>query len=119
MDSPSYLLDTDIVIYWLKNKYPVIKRKIETIDDDCIFLSSITAAELYFGAYNSQRRKDNLLLVDRLLQKINIVYFEEKAAASFGEIKAELTGKGKIISDSDLFIASTAISNNFTLVTNN
>ena len=37
----------------------------------------------------------------------------------FGKIKADLKKEGKIINDSDLFIASIAISNKMRLVTNN
>lgn len=115
----NYLLDTDIVIYWLKNKYPNINQKINKINDDCIFISSITVAELYFGAYNSDRIEENTLLIADLLNEINVVVFDENGGKSFGEIKSELKRKGQIICDSDLFIAATAILNNFILVTNN
>ncbi|MEJ2055676.1 MAG: hypothetical protein P8X42_17315 [Calditrichaceae bacterium] len=38
---------------------------------------------------------------------------------TFGELKAKLQKKGNTLSDMDLIIASTALSMNFTLVTNN
>jgi len=38
---------------------------------------------------------------------------------TFGEIKADLKVKGKTIEDMDLLIASTAITHNMILVTNN
>jgi len=115
----AYLLDTDIVIYWLKNKYPKINKKIKRIDDESIFISSISVAELYFGAFNSARPGENKQLINELLEKINVVHFDESAAECFGEIKYLLKSKGNIISDSDLFIAAAAISNNLVLVTNN
>jgi len=115
----TYLLDTDIVIYWLKNKYPKINKKIKKIDDERIFISSISVAELYFGAFNSAKKEENKRLIDELLEKINVVHFDESAAECFGEIKYLLKSQGNIISDSDLFIAAAAISNNLVLVTNN
>jgi tRNA(fMet)-specific endonuclease VapC len=115
----AYLLDSDIVIYWLKNKYPGINKKIKKIDEDRIFISSITVAELYFGAYNSAKKEENKQLIDELLEKINVVHFDESAAECFGEIKYLLKSQGKIICDSDLFIAAIAISNDLILVTNN
>jgi tRNA(fMet)-specific endonuclease VapC len=115
----TYLLDTDIVIYWLKNKYPKINKKIKRIDDERIFISSISVAELYFGAFNSDKKEENKRLIDELLEKINVVHFDESAAECFGEIKYLLKSQGNIISDSDLFIAAAAISNNLVLVTNN
>lgn len=118
-DRNTYLIDTDIIIYWLKNKYPKINRKIKKIDEEHIFISSITLAELFFGAYNSTRKEENKLLIDELLEKINVVHFDEGAAECFGEIKSLLKSQGKIICDSDLFIAAAAISNDLILVTNN
>jgi tRNA(fMet)-specific endonuclease VapC len=115
----AYLLDTDIVIYWLKNKYAVINKKIKKIDEERILISSITVAELYFGAYNSAKQEENKQLIDELLEKINVVHFDESAAECFGEIKYLLKSQGKIICDSDLFIAAAAISNDLILVTNN
>lgn len=115
----AYLLDTDIVIYWLKNKYPEINKKIKKIDEERIFISSITIAELYFGAYNSAKQEENKQLIDELLEKINVIHFDESAAECFGEIKSLLKSQGKIICDSDLFIAAVAISNGLILVTNN
>lgn len=119
MKRDDYLLDTDTIIYWLKDKFPKIKYKISQADKDCIFTSSITVADLYFGAYYSSRKKENLLLIDGLLREITIIPFDENAGRYFGEIKASLKAKGKILCDSDMFIAAIAISNNLILVTNN
>jgi len=114
-----FLIDTDIIIYWLKNKYPSIDRRIKQVGKKSVFISSITVAELYFGAYNSLKKQENIGVTEGLLAKINIVSFDEKAGKYFGEIKASLKRKGRIISDSDIFIAATACSNNLILVTNN
>ncbi len=114
-----YLLDTDIIIYWLTDRYPQIQQKIEEVGEDQIFVSSITIAELYFGAYNSSRIVENCELIDELILEMSIVTFNEKTGTIFGQIKAGLKKKGEIINDSDLFIAATSISRNLTLVTNN
>lgn len=117
--SDYYLVDTDIIIYWLKDKYPQIKKKIEKIEECRIFISSITVAELYFGAYNSSKLDDNLKLISELISEINILNFDPKSGEHFGKLKSALKNKGKMLNDSDLFIAATAISNNMILVTNN
>ena len=115
----AYLLDMDIVIYWLKNQYPKINTAIKKIPEEYLFISSITLAELYFGAFNSSKREENKHLIDEFLETVNIVHFDESSARCFGEIKSLLKNQGKIINDSDLFIAATAISNDLILVTNN
>ncbi|HHC24783.1 MAG TPA: type II toxin-antitoxin system VapC family toxin [Desulfobacterales bacterium] len=114
-----FLIDTDIIIYWLANKYPSIDLRMKQAGRKSVFISSITVAELYFGAYNSVRKEENLGVAEGLLAKIDIVPFDEKAGKYFGEMKASLKRKGRIISDSDIFIAATAFSNNLILVTNN
>lgn len=112
----SFLIDTDIIIYWLKGSHPQLNEK---FGDNNIFISSISVAELYFGAYNSMRMDENLKLVKELTSEINILNFDQNAGEYFGKIKASLKSKGQIIDDSDLFIAATAISNELILVTNN
>ena len=115
----AYLLDTDIVIYWLTDRFPQIQEKIDAIDRGDIFLSAIGVAELYFGAGNSSNPQENRELIDELVSWVTVVNFDHAAGALFGRIKAELKQTGKPINDSDLFIAATAISHDFTLGTNN
>lgn len=50
----TYLLDTDTCIYWIKN-ISSVRTKVTQIGWEQICICSITVAELYFGAYNSQR----------------------------------------------------------------
>ncbi len=50
----TYLLDTDTCIYWIKNINSV-RDKIQQIGWEQISICNITVAELYFGAYNSQK----------------------------------------------------------------
>jgi len=102
----------------MKNKYPQIDQRIKSVGDDKIFISSITAAALFYGAYNSFKYQENLKLVNELILNINVINFDSKAGEQFGNIKAELKKTGKMINDSDLFIAA-AISNDMKLVTNN
>ena len=58
------LLDTDILIPYLRND-PSIKKKISELLNRSILLSttSINVAELYFGAYLSEKIKENLTSV--------------------------------------------------------
>lgn len=115
----SYLLDTDIIIYWLNDAVPNIRNKINTIANDEIYISSITVAELYFGAYYSSQVIKNIELLNEFSSELNILNLDTECGKIFGKIKADLKKEGKIINDSDLFIASIAISNKVRLVTNN
>jgi len=113
-----YLLDTDILIYWI-NGNKAIAHKAAQAGRDNVSCSTVSQAELYFGAYNSSQVAKNLTTIARLGQTIAIRPFDEAAAQHFGNIKADLKQKGQIILDADLMIASIAIAYNLTLVTNN
>jgi tRNA(fMet)-specific endonuclease VapC len=113
-----YLLDTDICIYWLKN-ITSVTNKIQTIGWENICICNITVAELYFGAYNSQKVTENLTRAENFIQNIDVIALDNNAVKKFGELKAELRKIGQPVADFDLLIASVAITKNYTLVTNN
>lgn len=113
-----YLLDTDIIIYWLNGSLEIEQRIISTTLENICF-SIISKAELYFGAYNSNQVENNINVIEKLSNKISILPFDEKASKIFGQLKAYLKKEGKVILDADIMIASIALANNLTLVTNN
>ncbi|MCJ7531435.1 MAG: PIN domain-containing protein [Anaerolineales bacterium] len=113
-----YLLDTDICIYWLKGSQ-VVKDHLLNAGTEHIAISVITAAELYFGAYNSVRVKENHFHLERFLDTITILPLENYALQTFGVLKAELRKEGQALADFDLLIAATALAEGRVLVTNN
>lgn len=113
-----YLLDTDTCIYWLKN-ITSVTNKIQTIGWENICICNITVAELYFGAYNSQKVPENLTRAEKFIQDIEVIDLDNNAVKEFGELKAELRKIGQPVADFDLLIASVAITRNHILVTNN
>ncbi|MEH2176353.1 MULTISPECIES: type II toxin-antitoxin system VapC family toxin [unclassified Nostoc] len=114
----TYLLDTDTCIYWIKDINPV-KTKVREIGWEQICICSITVAELYFGAYNSQRVVENLTRAEEFIQNLPVVPLTDPALRKYGELKAELRRIGQTIAEFDLLIASVAVAENYTLVTNN
>ena len=113
-----YLLDTDTLIFWLKGNQ-TIEQKALSISLGNIGYSIISHAELYFGAYNSEQITKNLMAIEIVKQKLTLIDFNIHAAQLFGKIKADLKQQGNIIMDADIMIASIALSNDLTLVTNN
>lgn len=113
-----YLLDTDTLIYWLKGNKN-IEQKALAIGLEHTAYSIISHAELYFGAYNSEQKDKNLQAIKIVKEKITLVDFNTESAQLFGMLKADLKQQGNIIMDADIMIASIALSNKLTLVTNN
>lgn len=114
----SYVLDTDTVIYFLKG-HKLVTREILTKDMNELSITRITAAELLFGAYNSEKQQHNLQLIHDLLNDFNVLEFDASASELFARQKAFLKKNGTLIADMDLMIASICIAQNKILVTNN
>jgi tRNA(fMet)-specific endonuclease VapC len=113
-----YILDTNTCIYWLKGKEE-IRRKVKEVGADHLKTTMITLAELRYGAYNSQKVKENLKNIDNFLRKVEILPLHEEATDIFGKLKVELRRIGKMIEDFDILIASITLSHGGILVTNN
>ncbi len=113
-----YLLDTDILIYWL-NGNNIIERQALSVRLSNISYSIISYAELYFGAYNSKNIQQDLDNIRQVAQTLRQLPFNESAAELLGEIRTFLKRQGLVILDVDIMIASTAIAQGLILVSNN
>jgi len=114
----NYLLDTNIIIYALKNEAK-IKSKLKSHSSDNVYMSSITFYELYYGAYKSKLLSKNIETIELLSTAFNILPFTYEDSICAGEIRASLEKKGKTIGPYDILLAAQALSNVMTLVTNN
>lgn len=54
-----YLLDTNTCIFIIKNRPKQVRVRFEKMDAEDVAISSITEAELLYGAYKSERVKYN------------------------------------------------------------
>ncbi len=112
-----YLLDTNICIYLFKGQYS-LKEKINTAGLENCAISEITYAELIYGAEKSNFPEKNFITIEKFTDQIAILPIFN-AIHTFGKEKARLRSKGDIISDFDLLIGATAISNKMIMVTRN
>lgn len=112
-----YLLDTNICISLLKNKYG-IREKVADVQAGNCYISEITLAELFYGASKSNNKQARVQDVAYLLDIFQVVPMYE-ALELYGDIKAELERKGTPIDDFDMLIGSSAIYNKLIMVTDN
>jgi tRNA(fMet)-specific endonuclease VapC len=115
------MLDTNILIYILKNKPPkVIQRLNEIQDEDDVCMSFVTYAELLKGAEGSSRKEQTLLTLERLTRQIPVVFdVGRQMCQHYAEQFQTLKNAGTPIGGNDLWIACHALSEKATLVTNN
>ncbi len=113
-----YIIDSDILIYFLKGKKEVVK-KLSQIPIDNLYISRINYTELIYGAYNSARVEQNLKIIEPFLENFKVLEFDKSSSLIFAKEKARLKKQGNIIADMDLMIASIAMNNDCFLLTNN
>lgn len=113
-----YLLDTDIIIYSLK-AHQKVRKNLERHLNTSMKISTVTLMELYYGAYKSQKVAGNLAKIKIIENAMDIVPVTRDMVEIFGILKSDLEKEGKPLDDFDLILASTAMANNLTIVTNN
>ncbi|MBD2231328.1 type II toxin-antitoxin system tRNA(fMet)-specific endonuclease VapC [Phormidium tenue] len=114
-----YLLDTNICIYLIKQKPPKVLARFKNLALSDICISSITVAELEYGACKSQQQEKNRNALMQFLIPLEIVEFDQAAAALYGSIRSDLERRGLVIGSMDMLIAAHALSLEITLVSNN
>lgn len=114
----SYLLDTDAAIALIKGSEEAVEWLRGKRPED-IALSSVTKAELNFGARKSERVDRNLSVLSRFFEPFSSLPFDDRAAGEYGVIRADLERAGTPIGPNDLLIASVARSRDLILVTRN
>lgn len=122
----SYLLDTNIVSEWVKPRpEPKVVNWLADIDEDRVFLSVVTLAELRHGverlaASRRRTRLDEWLRHDLPARfEGRVLPMDEPIAAAWGVIVARREAKGRPIGVMDAWIAATAETHELTLVTRN
>lgn len=114
-----YMLDTNICIYAIKNKPEIVSKRIKEFNPDEIFISTIVFAELKHGVEKSVNVEKNERTLNNFVKLFEILPFDATAAAEYGKLCAYLQKRGTPIGTMDMLIAAHALSQNFTLVTNN
>ncbi len=114
-----YLPDTNVWIRHLNPASSIAKTKLSLHSPTQITLCDVVKAVLYYGAYKSAKREDNLAVLAALFSSFISFAFDSKAARMFGKIRADLARKGTPIGPYDLQIAAIALVNDCVLVTHN
>lgn len=112
-----YLLDTDIVVFFLRNKKGIAEH-LTRLNSKELYVSEVTVAELEYGNQCSGRYAENSELVNRFLSKVNIIPFSVSIRRYASE-RHRLRCNGTPIADFDLLIGCAAVEKDLVMVTNN
>lgn len=116
-----YMLDTNILIYLIKNKPPAVAERINALDaDDELCMSFFTYAELLKGAERSSQKSNVLRRLGDLIKLIPVRFGASMAMCGHYAVQfTRLRAAGTPIGANDLWIACHALADDCTLVTNN
>jgi tRNA(fMet)-specific endonuclease VapC len=112
-----FMLDTDISSYIIKRRPLGLAEKFHK-HAQALCVSAITAAELRFGPEKASR-PELTGLVEAFLERLAILDWTADVTHHYARIRATLERAGKPIGNMDLLIASHAVCEGATLVTNN
>ena len=116
----AYLLDTNIVSYYLRRSSAKLEAKMtEGLRGQQCAISVITRAELRYGqtamAHDDKRRA----LIDAFLMQVPSLPWTTSAADLYGALKTTLKREGMPIGELDTQIAAHALAEDLILVTHN
>ena len=113
-----FMLDTNIVIYTIKNRPEKVRDSFKRHSGQ-MAISAVTFGELIYGAEKSSQPERNLIDIEGIAARLEVLSFNELAATHFGQLRTELASAGTPIGPYDQMIAGHARALGLVLVTNN
>jgi tRNA(fMet)-specific endonuclease VapC len=114
-----YLLDTNVWIVYLKGRHTSVRSRLEETPMGRITTCSVVWAELLHGARKYENTTARREWIERLLSPLENFDFNLAAARQYADARDTLEKAGMPIGLNDLLIASIALANDLTVVTNN
>jgi predicted nucleic acid-binding protein len=109
-----YLLDTNILILFLRRNEGYYELLDTLAVDDTLFISAITRLEIIRGMRDREREA-----TFNVLDSLETIEISIEIADKAGELIRTWRTKGVVLEDADALIASTALSHGLALVTTN
>jgi len=115
-----YLLDTNIVSYYLRRASPALEAKVsDALKRHSAAISVITRAELRYGQAGMTPEDRRRGLIDSFFLRLPSLEWSAQAADNYGSLKNLLKRQGTPIGDMDTMIAAHALAEDLILVTHN
>ena len=116
----TYCFDTDVLSAVLRRDPPMhVVRRLAATSASQQATTAITLGELLYGAAKRGSAPLARRIRGLLAGAVTILPFDERAAETYGRLRAELESRGRPLAEPDLRIASIALTHDLTLVTGN
>jgi len=116
-----YLLDTNTCVALIRKSEGAerILRRLTRHAVTDVAVAALTVAELEVGVAKSREPARNRARLDQFLLPLQILPFDDSAAAAYGPVRADLEARGLGIGSIDTLLAAQALSLGAVMVTNN
>ena len=102
MKNKSVLIDSDVLIWWLRGREDVVRQLSFLLSETKIYTTPVTVAEIWAGA-----RKGEEKMIDEIFKTIDVIEIDDKIGKLAGNFIAEYRISHKI-ELGDALIASSA-----------
>jgi tRNA(fMet)-specific endonuclease VapC len=103
MTPNSVLLDSSVVIRHFRDSQALAAR-LAAFEE--LYLPAPALAELYYGAFKSDRTQQHIDQIERFLAAADVLNVDQDTAKYYGEISAKLAHKGMLIPQNDIWMAA-------------
>jgi tRNA(fMet)-specific endonuclease VapC len=114
---PAYLLDTNIVSYFVRGNFPEVRNQVAGKPLESLAVSAVTEGELRYWVASCPGSIRTRTGVEDFLVRVASLPWDSGAARSYAGARDQLKRKGRVLSSADLMIAAHALSLGLTLVT--
>ena len=112
-----YLIDSDVLINFLKGEEIAIKT-IKKLQNKPLYISVISVGEILEGLLETKNMK-KLSSFKELLKTVTTINIDFQIIEKFASVRKFLRKKGLLIDNFDLLIASTCLTRDLILISNN
>lgn len=114
-----FLLDTNICVFVIRGRSATLIDRLRSFAVDDLVISTVTLAELRYGADKSLDPRKNHFALDQFLAPIGIAEFDSICADFYGVVRSDLERRGQPIGPLDTMIAAHGLRLRIPLVTHN
>ena len=114
----NYLLDTSVCIDHMRRPNSPMHEWLDAVDADTVHLCSVVRGELLLGIRKKPTERNRQRVLG-FLAAFASYPFDNAAAETYADIRAELESKGQVIGPYDMQIAAIALLHGATRVTGN
>ncbi|MBI5163049.1 MAG: tRNA(fMet)-specific endonuclease VapC [Magnetospirillum sp.] len=113
-----YMLDTNLCIRVLRDRPQGLRERFNA-EATALCISTVTLAELLYGAEKSARPVEGRRQVEGFAARLDVLPFDGEAAAHYADIRADLERRGQVIGPYDMMIAGHARCRGLVVITGN